>query len=100
MSFLDFLIFILFFQLPSLFSSQISLFKLFLIQSIDPYAKLYPPSPMLSFSYRKICAVFESSKGAERATATRAANAMMNFMMIIFKFAWSCVYLAESFKLY
>jgi hypothetical protein len=93
MSFLNFLIVILFFfELLHFLNSQISLFKLLLIQSIDPYAKLYPPSPMLSFSYRKICAVFESSKGAERATAMRAANAMMNFMMIIFEFAWGAVF--------
>lgn len=39
---------------------------------------------MLSFSYRKICAFLESSNGAARQTATMAANAIRNFMMISF----------------
>lgn len=36
---------------------------------------------MLSFSYFRICAFFESSNGAARQTATRAAKAIRNFMM-------------------
>ena len=38
------------------------------------YLKRYPPIPMLSLSYFKIWASFESSNGAAKATATKAAS--------------------------
>lgn len=44
------------------------------------YANLYPPIPILSFSYFVICASLESSKGAAKATAIQTARIINYFI--------------------
>lgn len=46
------------------------------------YAKLYPSIPMLSFSYLRIWAFFESSIGAAKEAAMTIKNTAMSFILI------------------
>lgn len=45
--------------------------------SLTLYLKRYPPMPMLSFSYDKIWAFLESSRGAAKVTAIRPARTII-----------------------
>lgn len=55
---------------------------------MNTYAKLYPPTPMLSFSYFKTVASFGST-GTASATARTAAKTKANFIL---SFVWCLLY--------
>lgn len=58
----------------------------FLSNTVVTYAKLYPSTPMLSFSYFNTVASFGSSTGAAKAHATIVANTMIIFILDFFFF--------------
>ena len=45
--------------------------------NLNSYENLYPPIPMFSLSYFKICAFAESSKGAAKVMVQMTANTII-----------------------